>query len=244
MAGTDKIFPTAESQTSKNISLEASTLSNTLHFLVEAPQPRISAAPPPATDRLHPVEISQSAASPIPFKAAAEEEWKELKKESLPFLKIGGEVAKGAIDELVHHPLPVAAYAAEGAVIGAGITFLAPEVAMALGATAMVYAGCKVGQNLNAWLHDCHVEANPQRYSNAENANANRDLQQIGASAMDISAGVGAGLGSGWVVGATRSLLGEEMTVSSRFISNERLYPAVTKIVTAIAAVPPSDKPH
>ena len=123
------------------------------------------------------------------FERELAETWSDLKTGS----KLMGEVAKGAVKELEHHPLQVATSVAEGAVAGAVVACLAPEVAIGLTVGAAAIVGVELGQNVPKWAHDAVVVGNPEQFSRSDYAKADKRLQDLGANALENAAMVAGG---------------------------------------------------
>jgi hypothetical protein len=108
------------------------------------------------------------------------------------------DLTHGAIDEFKNHPERWLASAAIGAGAAVVATVLAPEILAAAGLIGACQALGAISSNLNGWIEDIKVVANPQGHSTDELARAHAGLRQIGAGALDLAAGaVGGGLAVG-----------------------------------------------
>jgi hypothetical protein len=107
---------------------------------------------------------------------------------------VAKDIAVGAADEVVHHPLRVIKNGAIGFGIGAASTFVAPPVLAVVGIGALALGGYKIYQNFGGWVRDAKVVVNPDGHTEAEIKKAHEGMQAIGAGAVDIAAGIGGGV--------------------------------------------------
>lgn len=146
---------------------------------------------------------------------------------------VGTEVGKGALNEVTHHYGRVAASAAIGFGIGLGTAFLAPEIAIGLGIAGIGYTGYQLYKHIPGWVHDAKVVADPASHNAAEVEQAKHGMQDFGAGAVDVGAGIAGGyVGSrvgGALVGKMRP--GNEGTSKSESAETKPA-PAETKTVS------------
>jgi hypothetical protein len=111
---------------------------------------------------------------------------------------VGKELLKGAGDEIVHHPLKLAAEAACSAAMGVALGFASPAVLIgvaAVGIGAAIWAG---STHMHAMIRDTEVVANPDAYSAHEVALARHCVQNFGGSLVDTTVQIAAGAAGGW----------------------------------------------
>ena len=106
---------------------------------------------------------------------------------------IGGDMAKGAVKELVDQPLHLVESAAMGTIIGVGVNMIKSKFLIP---AAGLYATYELGTNWSKWTHAADVISNPSAYDNDEQRKAHREFQGIGASGLNLALGSVSGLGS------------------------------------------------
>jgi hypothetical protein len=111
---------------------------------------------------------------------------------------VGKELLKGAGDEIVHHPLKLAAEAACSAAMGVALGFASPAVLIgvaAVGIGAAIWAG---STHMHAMIRDTEVVANPDAYSAHEVALARHCVPNFGGSLVETTVQIAAGAAGGW----------------------------------------------
>lgn len=120
---------------------------------------------------------------------------------------VGKELLKGAGDEIVHHPLKLAAEAACSAAVGVALGFASPAVLIgvaAVGVGAAIWAG---STHMHAMIRDTEVVANPDAYSAREVALARHCVQNFGGSLVDTTVQIAAGAAGGWGAGLLKGAM-------------------------------------
>jgi hypothetical protein len=108
------------------------------------------------------------------------------------------DVLTGAVDEIKNDPLKVVGEAIFGVGIVAGMTLLAPEVAVALGVVGAAAAVRELCRNTGGWLTAASMVASPDQQSPADLKRAHAELRSFGAGALDMAVGsLGAAAGIG-----------------------------------------------
>jgi cytochrome c5 len=138
-------------------------------------------------------------------------------------------MAKGAANEVVHHPIKFVGEVGFGAFIGAGAAIAAtaaPEVAAVAGAaiatTAVVGAGVEIYQHGREWCHAAHVVVDPEHFSKAERMKGEATIASLGAGAANITAlalGTAAGAPLAGVIAEAGIDIAESQGISN-FLSN------------------------
>lgn len=103
-------------------------------------------------------------------------------------------IGRGAFTEITEHYGRVAGSGATGFAVGLGVSLLAPEIAAVVGIAGLGMAAYGVITNAPKWYHDARVVANPERFSVKEIQRADHGMQNFGAGAVDITAGVAGGM--------------------------------------------------
>lgn len=119
---------------------------------------------------------------------------------------VAKDLGEGAWNQITEHPGQVLENAAIGAAVGIGATALvaatAPEVGVGLAVAGIGYAGYQLFEHVGSWLHDATVVDNQKDYSANEVAQAHQGLQDVGAGAVDVAAGVGGAVAGSYATGA------------------------------------------
>ncbi len=118
---------------------------------------------------------------------------------------VGIQIGKGAWDEVSQHPGRVVEDAAIGLAIGAAGAFVAPEVALVVAGAGLAYAGVKLAQSIPGLAHDAQVVANPQGYSQNELLAAKNGIGNIGATTVDLAAGIAGGYAGSYLGSAIKA---------------------------------------
>jgi hypothetical protein len=116
--------------------------------------------------------------------------WSDLKTGAT----LVGDVAKGAKDEVVHHPEKVLVNAAMGAAIGTAAILVSPEIAVGVGVVGAAALGFELAHKIPQWGRDAVVVGNPEHFSPQRRSEATSGLQRLGANVVDY----GAASLSGW----------------------------------------------
>lgn len=140
-------------------------------------------------------------------------------------LQVAGDIGKGALNEVIHHPLELAKDAAVGLAIGAVAVALAPE-GVAVGTVAAVVGGVAalgVGayevvqhggiQNTARDLvngakslgHSVAVEYDRNKFSSADHQKAKSDLEGVGAFTSEVAAGTAGFYAGGALAGVAKA---------------------------------------
>jgi len=106
---------------------------------------------------------------------------------------IGGDIAKGAVKELVDQPLHLVESAAMGAIIGVGVNMIKSKFLIPAGG---LYATYELGRNWSSWTHAADVISNPTSFDSDEQKQAHKEFQGIGAAGLNLAVGSVSGLGS------------------------------------------------
>ncbi len=126
------------------------------------------------------------------------------------------DIARGAVDEVVHHPDQVVGAALTGLAIGTVAVLAAPEIAIAAAVAGAGYGAYELATHIGGWAHSADVVSNTQDHTAAEVAAAHRDLQGVGAGGVLIGAGVVGSLGAAPLVGAvTDAVAGSAASAAS-----------------------------
>lgn len=126
---------------------------------------------------------------PKPVFKEASHSWMDSAKNIL------GSIGHGAWDEITHHPLRVIGSGALGFAVGVGATLLAPEVAAVVGVAGISMATVGLIRNVPTWYDSAKVLSHPERYSALSVQQADKNLQNFGAGAVDVTAGMLGGVG-------------------------------------------------
>ncbi len=109
---------------------------------------------------------------------------------------VASDLARGAVDEVIHHPGQVVGSALTGLAIGTVAILAAPEVAVAAAIAGAGYGAYELATHVGGWIHSADVVSNAQDHTAAEVASAHQTLQGVGAGGVLIGAGVLGSLGS------------------------------------------------
>ncbi|MBS1955126.1 MAG: hypothetical protein JST89_13140 [Cyanobacteria bacterium SZAS-4] len=115
---------------------------------------------------------------------------------------VATDLARGAVDEIVHHPGQVIGSALTGLAVGTVAVLAAPEIAIAAAVAGAGYGAYQLATHVGGWVHSADVVSNTQDHTAAEVAAAHRDLQGVGAGGVLIGAGVIGSLGAAPLAGA------------------------------------------
>ena len=125
------------------------------------------------------------------------------------------DLAKGAVDEVVHHPGQVIGSALTGLAVGTIAVLAAPEIVVAAAAAGAVYGGYELYKHAGGWAHSADVVSNTQDHTAAEVAAAHQDLQGVGAGGVLIGAGAIGSLGAAPLAGAISEAAGFSAATSA-----------------------------
>lgn len=106
------------------------------------------------------------------------------------------DLAKGAVDEIIHHPGQVLGSALTGLAVGTAAVLAAPEIAIAAAVAGAGYGVYQLATHVGGWVHSADVVSNTEDYSAVEVDAAHRELQGVGAGGVHITAGVIGSLGA------------------------------------------------
>ncbi|MBI2810946.1 MAG: hypothetical protein HYX67_08980, partial [Candidatus Melainabacteria bacterium] len=118
------------------------------------------------------------------------------------------DLARGAADEVVHHPGQVIGSALTGLAIGTVAVLAAPEIAIAAAVAGVGYGAYELATHVGGWVHSADVVSNVQDHTAAEVAQAHQTLQGVGAGGVLIGAGVIGSLGAAPLAGAISEATG------------------------------------
>jgi hypothetical protein len=218
-----------DAQTRTVLSLEATDLHKANASKAVASQPKhgndsSSATPTPAVKSL-PNLILTDSKPPTPAPAPAPQDnsfFGGLERSAEGVLKVAGDIATGAVNEVVNHPGQILTDVAVGAAVGAVAITVGPEalligggIALAAGAIYEVnhYGGvvpaAKAGLDeatkiaKSAWsgavnlAQDAAIDYDPSKHSQADQAKAKAAMESVGAFGAQVGAGTLGGMGGG-----------------------------------------------
>lgn len=145
---------------------------------------------------------------------------------------VASDIGSGAWDELTHHPLRVAGYAALG--LGVGLVASRLPWTVQLGAGVMA-GGWTLYQNGPKWWHSADVVTHEYKYAGSEVDRAHYRLQSLGAGAVDLSAGIvggafapsfGSSVGRFFSSGSGGGSAADSLSLASETVANS------TRVVT------------
>jgi hypothetical protein len=118
---------------------------------------------------------------------------------------VGADLAKGAVDELIHHPGQVIEAALTGLAVGTVAALAAPELAVGLAIGGAAVGAYELATHVGGWIHSADVVSNTQDHSAAEVALAHQDLQNVGGGGVLIGAGMLGAMDGDALAGVMRS---------------------------------------
>jgi hypothetical protein len=102
----------------------------------------------------------------------------------------------GVENEVVDHTTEVILSAGMGVACGALAGLMAPEAVATAGVIGLLCGGYEVAKNAPNWIHDAEVVASPNDYTAAQQAQADRGVESVGAGVALVAAGgVGSSVG-------------------------------------------------
>ncbi|MBS2010080.1 MAG: hypothetical protein JST01_23730 [Cyanobacteria bacterium SZAS TMP-1] len=117
------------------------------------------------------------------------------------------DLAQGAGNEIAHNQVKVAGCFTAG-LAAAGLAVALPEVAFVVGVGGAAIGAYEIYKHSGEWLHSAQVVADPSRAcSVAESRVAHKQVQAMGAEAVDLAAGAAGGLCGGLLASARRQAI-------------------------------------
>jgi hypothetical protein len=112
------------------------------------------------------------------------------------------DVAIGAVDEAIHHPVELVGTALTGLAIGTAAAVVAPEVAIGAAVLGAGYGAYQLATHVGGWINAADVVSNTQDHTTAQVKTAHEYLQDLGGGAARLGAGAIGSLGGAPLAGA------------------------------------------